>query len=565
MNPGRSSRSIEPYLVAAGVALLSVAIRVPLEPWLGPTRAVFLIPFCAISFVAVVYGFFPAFVTLLLSLFSVVLFVLPPRFTLKVDNPEVVANVLTFAVGAFVCSLLGHFVYRTRAARDDLAQQLENTVANAGTGLTRCSRDLRYTMVNPAYAKLVGKPAEEIVGKYIVDVLGEEATNIIRPYIDRVLKGEAVEYQTELPMGDRGLRLLNIHYSPELGDNGEAIGWIASVDDITGQKAAEVVHARLAAVVNSSHDAIISKNLDTTITSWNAAAEKLFGYTAEEAIGKSIRILIPDDRQDEETDIIGRIGRGESVEHYETLRRRKDGSLVNIALTVSPIRDANGHIIGASKIARDITEQKAAEKRIADDLRAMSRLRTIGSMASSIDCDLDLCLEAILDAAIDFTQAAKGNIHLIGQERDAMQMRFHSGFGPSFLAYYEKVDAGHDSACGTALRRLQRIVVDDIRKSDIFIGKRSLKILLDEGILAVQSTPLISSKGVALGVISTHFDKTHRPGERELGLLDLLARQTSEMLERHNAQLLLEQEVAERTRELHDAISTLVAKTSSDH
>jgi two-component system CheB/CheR fusion protein len=120
---------------------------------------------------------------------------------------------------------------------------------------------------------------------------------------------------------------------------------------------------RLAAIVESSDDAIVSKALDGTITSWNPAAERLFGYTAEEAIGSPIWILAPPDRKNEMPAILERIRRGEKVDHYETVRRRKDGSLIDISLTVSPIHDEKGRIVGASKIARDISERKRAEER----------------------------------------------------------------------------------------------------------------------------------------------------------------------------------------------------------
>lgn len=125
-----------------------------------------------------------------------------------------------------------------------------------------------------------------------------------------------------------------------------------------------LANARLAAIVDSSFDAIIAKDLNSTITNWNRAAERLFGYTAEEAIGKSILMLIPDGLQGEEADIIERVRRGEQVASYETTRQRKDGSYISVSLTVSPIRDADGTIIGASKIARDITAAKENERRI---------------------------------------------------------------------------------------------------------------------------------------------------------------------------------------------------------
>jgi PAS domain S-box-containing protein len=129
--------------------------------------------------------------------------------------------------------------------------------------------------------------------------------------------------------------------------------------------------ARLAAIVSSSEDAIVSKDLDGFILSWNAAAERIFGFTAEEAIGRNITIVIPDDRLSEETDVLARIRAGLSVDHFETIRRRKDGELIHISLTVSPIRDRDGRIIGASKIARDVT----AERRLKDQADEASRLK----------------------------------------------------------------------------------------------------------------------------------------------------------------------------------------------
>lgn len=122
--------------------------------------------------------------------------------------------------------------------------------------------------------------------------------------------------------------------------------------------------ARLAAIVDSSYDAIIGKSLDSIITNWNRAAEQLFGYTAEEAVGQSILILIPDGLQSEEVDIIERVRNGERIANYETIRRHKNGTYISVSITVSPIKGADGTIIGASKIARDITAAKESERRI---------------------------------------------------------------------------------------------------------------------------------------------------------------------------------------------------------
>ncbi|PBC24379.1 MULTISPECIES: PAS domain S-box protein [unclassified Mesorhizobium] len=141
---------------------------------------------------------------------------------------------------------------------------------------------------------------------------------------------------------------------------------VAATADIAtnNQKQDATADARLAAIVDSSFDAIISKDLTSIITSWNLAAERMFGYTAEEAIGQSILMLIPDHLKSEETEIISRVRSGQRVASYETTRRRKDGALISVSLTVSPIRNANGEIVGASKIARDISSAKESERRI---------------------------------------------------------------------------------------------------------------------------------------------------------------------------------------------------------
>jgi PAS domain S-box-containing protein len=133
---------------------------------------------------------------------------------------------------------------------------------------------------------------------------------------------------------------------------------------------------QLASIIESSDDAIVSKNLDGIITSWNRGAERLFGYAAAEAIGQSVMMLIPEDRFDEEPGIIARIRKGEPIHHYETVRKRKDGRLIDISLTVSPMRDRSGRIVGASKIARDITDRKYAEARLRDSARQMQELLT---------------------------------------------------------------------------------------------------------------------------------------------------------------------------------------------
>src|SRR5205823_388912 len=138
----------------------------------------------------------------------------------------------------------------------------------------------------------------------------------------------------------------------------------AFVRDITARKQAEATRALLSGIIECSDDAIVSKDLEGIVTSWNSGAEKIFGYSSAEIVGRSIRLLIPRDADKEETEILARIRGGESINHYETLRIRKDGKPIEVSLTVSPLKDAAGKIIGVSKIARDISARKHAEQHL---------------------------------------------------------------------------------------------------------------------------------------------------------------------------------------------------------
>jgi PAS domain S-box-containing protein len=189
----------------------------------------------------------------------------------------------------------------------------------------------------------------------------------------RALRGEKLEPKdleiiVERPDGERR----NVILAPRIikDRRGKVVGAINCLYD-TEHKRAEAAELRLAAVVQSSHDAIVAKDVNGIITDWNKSAERIFGYSAEEIIGKSILTLIPQERQNEEAAILKKVRSGQSIDHYETVRRRKDGTLLNVSLTISPIRDTKGKITGISKIAQDVTRQKAAEQRLAEQARLL--------------------------------------------------------------------------------------------------------------------------------------------------------------------------------------------------
>ncbi|MBR1211257.1 PAS domain S-box protein [Bradyrhizobium sp. JYMT SZCCT0180] len=213
------------------------------------------------------------------------------------------------------------------------------------------------------------------------------------------------EVHIERPDGSRGIALVDIEAIKDSGGN--VVGAVNCFQDITERKRSEETALRLAAIIQSSDDAIVSKDLDGIITSWNGGAERIFGYLAEEIIGKPITLLIPPECQKEEETIMARIRRGQRVEHYQTVRRRKHGSLIDISLTISPVRNTQGKVIGASKIARDITEHKRNEAQMVNLAREAEHrtknilatvLATVRLSSSDTSDDLKHLIEGRIDA-----------------------------------------------------------------------------------------------------------------------------------------------------------------------
>jgi PAS domain S-box-containing protein len=242
------------------------------------------------------------------------------------------------------------------------------------------SKDLNGTILswNPAAERLFGYTALEIVGKSVRTIIPPDRQSEEDDVLGAVGRGESVDHFETVRLRKDGTRVpVSLTVSPIRTSSGEIVGASKIARDLSRAQTAQRDAGRLASIVDSSDDAIVSKDLNSIVTSWNAAAERMFGFPASEMVGQSIRRIIPDDRQQEEAEVLFRIRRGERVEHYETIRRRKDGTLVPVSLTVSPILDHNGAVVGASKIARDISERERSE-------REHQRLLTIAREASQL-------------------------------------------------------------------------------------------------------------------------------------------------------------------------------------
>ncbi len=245
-------------------------------------------------------------------------------------------------------------------------------------------------------AEAQGHPLPEVF--HIVDEHTREPfeNTAIRPIREGIVV--RLSNHTILVGRDGTERPIDASAAPIRDDSGARIGTVLVFRDIADRKRAEEAQSRLAAIVESSEDAIISKTLDAVITSWNKAAERLFGYSAAEAVGQSITMIIPPERLDEERAILDRLRRGERVEHFETVRLAKDGRQVEISLTVSPMRDNDDRIIGASKVARDITNRKRDEEILREQSRLLREVAAAGLSIHSAG-SLESVLIAIAEQA----------------------------------------------------------------------------------------------------------------------------------------------------------------------
>jgi two-component system, LuxR family, sensor kinase FixL len=237
-------------------------------------------------------------------------------------------------------------------------------------------------------------------------------------------------------------------------------------------------NARLAAIVESSDDAIITKDLDGIILSWNAAAERLFGYTAAEVIGEPITVLFPQDRVSEEAAFLARIASGERVDHYETVRRRKDGQIISVSVTISPIKDTTGKIVGASKILRDLTEREAKDERIQQlqaELAHVQRLTELGQVVSTLVHEVNQPLTAISN----YVNACRRLVTSGNQER--------------VLAALERI-----ADQSTRAREIVQRIRDFVKKRDVQMQAENLSHVIDEAVSLTRSS--VRDTGLTVGV-----------------------------------------------------------------
>jgi PAS domain S-box-containing protein len=298
----------------------------------------------------------------------------------------------------------------------------------------------------------------------------------------------------------------------------------------------------LAAIAESSNDVIIAKSLDGVISSWNLAAQRLFGYSEREAIGQSIKIIIPPELHGEEAEILRRVRSGERIEHLRTRRVTREGRSVDVSITVSPVRDASGTPIGASKILRDVTEsrrlqaaQRTSDERLAREVAGARTLQAISTRLITERAPGALFTQ-ILEAAMELMASHAASLQMLAPDGKTLLLLAWRNFHADSATFWARVTADAGSTCGVALRDNARVLVADVESCAFMAGTQDLDEYRRSAIRAVQSTPLCSRLGRPLGMISTHWRAPHTPTEDDFRMFDVLARQAADLIERARAE-----------------------------
>ncbi len=447
--------------------------------------------------------------------------------------------------------------YAEEALRES-EQRYRGLVQSLPVAVYACNAEGRITLYNEAAVELWGrKPKlgeESWCGSHKIFDPDGTPVPLDECFMAKILKGgqpaRGSEVIIERPDGTRR----NVLPHPEsLRDlSGKIIGAINILVDITERKQAEQELVKMAAIVESSDDAIISKDTNGMIMSFNPGAERIFGYRADEVIGKHISILYPPNKSDEFPVIMGRLQRDERVDHYESVRRRKDGTLIDVSITASPLYDVNKRLIGVSKIARDITWRKRAEVELAiakDDLATQVNVLTkLHDLAVKLSAEnkLEPALETILNTIVEIHGADFGLASLYDPASGLLYEGASIGFSKKPLQELARIKPSHDAASsGTAFATKKRVVIEDIETDPRMENYR--EVARDLGFRAVHSTPILTRSGDILGVLSVYFKECQKPSQREMQLADLCARHAADAIETIRSQQAL-RESEERLR-----------------
>jgi PAS domain S-box-containing protein len=370
-----------------------------------------------------------------------------------------------------------------RKIAERVDQELKQCLNHAAEGLHWVGPDGTILWANQTELDLLGYTPDEYIGHNIAEFHVD--ASVIEDMLTRLRRGETlVEYEARLRRKDGSIRYVLVN-SNVLWRGDEFLHTRCFTRDVTDRRQADELARRLADIVENSEDAIIGADLDGLIHSWNPAAERMYGYTAAEACGQSIGLIIPPEREDEERDVVRRIRDGERIPTFDTVRQRKDGSSLSVALTVSPIRDRLGRIVGASKMSRDITDRQRIERELRD---VQQRLLGLATAAASVvgSPSVDTVLSATINLARDVFDADGYAFWRVDKEGEWRMVRSF-GVSDQFAARIVKDTAGR--APGSRVPFSDPLVCEDVSTapmlSELRDGYRA------EGISSIIVFPLV--------------------------------------------------------------------------
>jgi PAS domain S-box-containing protein len=427
-----------------------------------------------------------------------------------------------------------------------LRAELMNILESMTDGFMALDEEWRIRYVNAAAERTNGMSRESLLGRNFWEAfpaaLGTEVErNLRHAMAERVALSGEVFYE---PYGR--WFAMDIHPTKERH-------LVFFARDVTEKKRAEETQWRL----QRERDEVLSRlnlqfqrmpiacilfDAEYRISDWNPAAEAIFGHKREEVLGEvGPEILVPPGVREQTAKIRRRLAAGDMNAHSVNENITKDGRTIVCEWHNTPIRNAAGEVIALLAMAQDITERRLAEEklfetqvRLAADLAAMTRLQEISTRLVPAVESTPLLLE-IMDAAIAVTAADMGKIQLLDSASRTLHIVASRGFHQPFLQFFDTVHEG-EATSGTTMREGRRIIVEDVTTSPMFAGSQALDVLLEAGVRAVQSTPLVARSGRLVGMLSTHCRSPHRPADRDLRILDLLARQAADWIERTQAE-----------------------------
>jgi PAS domain S-box-containing protein/putative nucleotidyltransferase with HDIG domain len=386
---------------------------------------------------------------------------------------------------------------------------------------------LEYVYVSERCRDLLGIDADELLSDSAT--LGRMVHPDDRSSYDSAVAAALAEarplyWQGRIVRSDATEIVIEMWGNPASLESGE-VAWDGLIADVTRRVQSEKNLAQLAAIVEGSNDAIIGKTLDGIVTSWNPAAEAMYGYRADEMIGQSIKRLVPDGRSNDVDTILDRIVRGQRVQNYETVRQTKDGRLIDIALSVSPIKDSAGRICGASTIAQDIRRRREAEEQVDRQLKRIRALRNI-DLAITGSLDLRVTLNVVLDQVTSQLQVDAADILLLNPQTHSLEYSVGRGFQTdAVLATSILLGRGH---AGRAALERRLIFVPDIPNEEFDTARGAM--YAAEGFVSYFAAPLVT-KGRVEGVLEVFHRSTMRCGGDWLSFLEALAGQAAIAIE----------------------------------